>query len=75
MADDKDAIRGYEGVVAKTYFDCFDELILQQKADFPFSGRSKKPPEDNVNSMLSLLYTFLAHNIGSRPSHMKELSS
>ena len=65
VADDKDAIRGYEGVVAKTYFDCFDELILQQKADFPFSGRSKRPPEDNVNSMLSLLYTFLAHDIGS----------
>lgn len=65
VADEKDAIRGYEGAIAKTYFDCFDELILQQKADFPFSGRSKRPPEDNVNSMLSLLYTFLAHDIGS----------
>ena len=65
VADDKDAIRGYEGLVAKTYFDCFDELILQRKTDFPFNGRSKRPPEDNVNSMLSLLYTFLAHDIGS----------
>lgn len=64
-SDDKDTIRGYEGVIAKTYFDCFDELILQQKSDFHFNGRSKRPPEDNVNSMLSLLYTFLAHDIGS----------
>lgn len=64
-SDDKDTIRGYEGIIAKTYFDCFDELILQQKSDFHFNGRSKRPPEDNVNSMLSLLYTFLAHDIGS----------
>ena len=65
VADNKDTIRGYEGVIAKTYFDCFDELILQQKTDFYFNERNKRPPEDNVNSMLSLLYTFLAHDVGS----------
>jgi len=64
-SDEKDTIRGYEGIVAKTYFDCFDELILQQKSDFSFNERSKRPPEDNVNSMLSLLYTLLAHDVGS----------
>lgn len=65
VACEKDIIRGYEGVVAKIYFDCFDELILQQKNDFNFCERSKRPPQDNVNSMLSLLYTFLAHDVGS----------
>jgi len=65
VADNKDTIRGYEGVIAKTYFDCFDELILQQKTDFYFNERNKRPPEDNVNSMLSLLYTFLAHDVGA----------
>lgn len=65
VSDNKDTIRGYEGVIAKTYFDCFDELILQQKTDFYFNERNKRPPEDNVNSMLSLLYTFLAHDIAS----------
>lgn len=62
---DKDTIRGYEGIIAKTYFDCFDDLILQQKNEFCFRERNKRPPEDNVNSMLSLLYTFLAHDVGS----------
>ncbi len=64
-ADDKDTIRGYEGLIAKTYFECFDELILQQKTDFFFQDRNKRPPEDNVNCMLSLLYTFLAHDVAS----------
>lgn len=64
-ANDKDSIRGYEGIIAKEYFDAFDELILQQKDDFYFHDRKKRPPTDNVNSMLSLLYTFLAIDVGS----------
>ncbi|MDY5729953.1 MAG: type I-C CRISPR-associated endonuclease Cas1c [Eubacteriales bacterium] len=64
-ASDKDSIRGFEGAIAKEYFDCFDECILKQKQDFYFHGRSKRPPMDRVNAMLSFLYTLLAHDVSS----------
>ena len=60
-----DEIRGIEGEAAKTYFDAFDDLITAQKEDFYFHGRNKRPPMDNVNAMLSFLYTILAHDVGS----------
>jgi len=43
----------------------FDELILQQKKDFVFSDRNRRPPTDNVNAMLSFVYTLLTNNIAS----------
>ncbi|MGN1468085.1 MAG: type I-C CRISPR-associated endonuclease Cas1c [Ruminococcus sp.] len=52
-------LRGVEGEAAARYFSVFDNLILQQKADFTFSERSKRPPTDNVNAMLSFAYTML----------------
>ena len=52
-------LRGYEGEAASVYFGVFNELILQQKKDFNFSGRNKRPPMDNVNAMLSFVYTLL----------------
>ena len=54
-----DQLRGYEGEAASIYFGVFDELILQQKKDFIFQGRNKRPPLDNVNAMLSFVYTLL----------------
>jgi CRISPR-associated protein Cas1 len=59
--DTLDALRGYEGKGATYYFNVFDELILQQKEDFFFKGRSRRPPLDNVNALLSFVYTILAH--------------
>lgn len=53
---------GREGNIANLYFGCFPHLIVQQKAEFPFSGRSKRPPLDRVNAMLSFAYTLLAHD-------------
>lgn len=60
-----DEIRGVEGDCAKIYFSVFDELILQQKDDFFMNNRNKRPPTDNLNAMLSFLYTLLAHDIQS----------
>ena len=40
----RDELRGYEGEAASIYFSVFDELILQQKKDFTFQGRNKRPP-------------------------------
>lgn len=57
-----DELRGYEGEAATQYFSVFDDLILQQKDNFFFHGRNKRPPLDNVNAMLSFVYTLLAHD-------------
>ena len=61
----KDQLRGYKGEAASIYFGVFDELILQQKKDFVFAGRNKRPPLDNVNAMLSFVYTLLTNTITS----------
>lgn len=64
-AETKEQLRGYEGESASIYFSVFDELILQQKKDFKFNGRNKRPPQDNVNAMLSFVYTLLTNQIAS----------
>ncbi len=58
-------VRGYEGDCAKKYFGVFDELILHQKGCFFMNDRNKRPPTDNLNALLSFLYTLLAHDIQS----------
>lgn len=61
----KEQLRGYEGEAASVYFSVFDQLILQQKKDFVFQGRNKRPPLDNVNALLSFVYTLLSNHITS----------
>ena len=53
---------GLEGEAASVYFSVFDQLILQQKEDFSFRERSRRPPLDPVNAMLSFAYSLLAHD-------------
>lgn len=60
-----DVLRGFEGEAARLYFALFDDIILQNKEEFSFSGRVKRPPLDNVNAMLSFVYTLLAHDCAS----------
>lgn len=57
-----ESLRGDEGTGAKAYFDVFDEMILQNKADFFFRERSRRPPLDNVNAMLSFAYSLLGND-------------
>ena len=64
-AESKEQLRGYEGEAASIYFGVFNELILQQKKEFNFQGRNKRPPRDNVNAMLSFVYTLLTNQIAS----------
>lgn len=59
QCDDLDQLRGLEGEAAQRYFDCFDSLILQQHNDFSFSGRSRRPPLDNTNALLSFAYSLI----------------
>lgn len=60
-----DVIRGLEGLAARIYFEVFDHLIVQQKEGFRFRGRSRRPPLDAVNALLSFLYTLLLHDVRS----------
>jgi len=60
-----DEIRGLEGQAAAEYFHIFNHLIIDQKEDFIFSERSKRPPLDEVNALLSFVYTLLAHDVRS----------
>jgi len=59
------ALRGIEGDAARAYFDVFDHLITAQKEDFFFRERSRRPPLDNMNGLLSFLYTMLAHDVAA----------
>lgn len=56
-----DELRGYEGEAATIYFHVFDELILQNKKQFKFNGRNKRPPLDKVNALLSFVYALMAN--------------
>lgn len=56
-------LRGYEGESAMTYFSVFDQLILHQKENFKMEGRNRRPPKDNVNALLSFIYTLLMHEV------------
>lgn len=60
-AADTASIRGIEGNAAAEYFGVFNELILQNKKVFAFDGRSRRPPTDPVNCLLSFAYSLLAN--------------
>jgi CRISPR-associated protein Cas1 len=63
--DSVNGVRGHEGDAARTYFEAFDHLILSGKDNFFFRGRSRRPPLDNMNALLSFLYTLLTHDVAS----------
>jgi CRISPR-associated protein Cas1 len=63
--DNLDSIRGMEGNAANTYFGVFDSLINTNKDAFFFRQRSRRPPLDNVNALLSFLYMLLVHDVTS----------
>jgi len=57
-----DQIRGFEGIAAKNYFSVFDEMIINKNDLFKFEKRTKRPPRDIINAMLSYLYVILNHD-------------
>ncbi len=62
---DAESLRGLEGAGAKAYFDVFDQMILRDKEHFFFRGRSRRPPLDNVNALLSFAYALLTNECAS----------
>lgn len=63
--DDYNTIMGIEGIGSKAYFNIFDKMIRQQKEDFYFFSRYKRPPLDRVNALLSFLYTIMTCDYAS----------
>jgi CRISPR-associated protein Cas1 len=61
---DVDSLRGVEGDAARTYFGVFDNLITT-RGEFEFRGRTRRPPLDPVNALLSFVYTLLVHDVTS----------
>lgn len=57
-----DGIRGVEGDSANAYFGAFDHLITSAGTGFEFSARSRRPPLDPMNALLSFLYAMLGHD-------------
>src|SRR6202043_751302 len=57
--------RGAEGEAAYSYFAVFGALIRSPDADIAFRGRSRRPPLDPVNALLSFLYVLLTHDCRS----------
>jgi CRISPR-associated protein Cas1 len=62
-ANNSDSVRGIEGAAAKSYFSVLDHLIVQQKDAFFFRERSRRPPLDNMNALLSFIYTLVLHDV------------
>ncbi|KYG90613.1 subtype I-C CRISPR-associated endonuclease Cas1 [[Bacillus] sp. KCTC 13219] len=63
--EDLELLRGLEGQAASAYFGLFDQMILQQKEAFYFKTRNRRPPTDNINALLSFIYTLLAKDVSA----------
>lgn len=61
-ANEVGQIRGLEGRAAAVYFQVFDLHLKQQREEFSFRERSRRPPRDPINCLLSFLYALLLHD-------------
>ncbi len=60
---DIERIRGFEGCASRCYFEVFSDMITSQKESFVLEGRCRRPPRDNVNALLSFIYTLVLHDV------------
>lgn len=60
-----ETLRGLEGNAASRYFKVFGQLVLHQREDFAFETRTRRPPQDNMNALLSFFYTLLSNEVTS----------
>ena len=57
-----DSIRGAEGLASNLYFGVFSLALKQQREEFAFNNRSRRPPRDRINCLLSFLYALVRHD-------------
>ncbi|MBI4662852.1 MAG: type I-C CRISPR-associated endonuclease Cas1 [Verrucomicrobia bacterium] len=60
--EDRDKIRGAEGLASQLYFSVFSLALKQQREQFSFTTRTRRPPRDRVNCLLSFLYALVRHD-------------
>jgi CRISP-associated protein Cas1 len=66
VADNLDTVRGIEGEAAKNYFAALNYLIRPEaRAHFQMNGRTRRPPRDRLNALLSFLYAILMNECRS----------
>lgn len=65
VLDSIDTLRGNEGESAQIYFGVLDHLVQGDRSAFTFTGRSRRPPLDRINALLSFLYAMLGHDCRS----------
>lgn len=65
QVDSIEELMGVEGTAQVTYFSCFDEMILNQKEHFKFGTRTRRPPLNPINAMLSYIYSILSNDVAS----------
>jgi CRISPR-associated protein Cas1 len=65
VTTDMDSLRGFEGDAGAVYFGVFNQLIRTEDTAFHFGGRSRRPPLDRTNAVLSFLYAMLGHDCRS----------
>lgn len=58
-----DGLRGIEGEASRTYWAAFPFLLGGGDPGMAFTGRSRRPPLDPMNALLSFLYTLLVHDV------------
>lgn len=64
-AETMDELRGIEGKCAQWYFSVFDSMVLPEVSELRFAGRSRRPPKDPVNALLSFFYTLLSRDVAA----------
>ena len=64
-AEALDQLRGLEGDASKLYFSVLNSMVNVSAREFEFTKRSRRPPLDPINALLSFAYTLLAHDIRS----------
>ncbi len=64
-AESLDSLRGLEGEAASVYFSVINDMIINSKDEFFFRGRSRRPPLDKMNALLSFIYALLANDCAS----------
>ena len=59
---DADKVRGAEGMASQLYFSVFTLALKQQRKEFSFTTRTRRPPRDRINCLLSFLYALVRHD-------------
>jgi len=66
VANDLDTVRGVEGEAARNYFEALNHLVrCEARGAFALNGRSRRPPRDRFNALLSFIYALVLNDCRS----------